>query len=425
MACSLSRSKTPDITVTTASQFEKHNLQWVSVGWDDNTRSKFSSLGPKISDWTLMLKNGTLLKFLRRPNFTDETLSIHAKDLAITVETPDGHLKAITFAKYLKEFGKWTPGIPDHIDMSNGDNEVVTMRFVGMVVPIDDSGTQEVVPTAYSYQTTSKSDPSSIIGASFHMGTGVHLDGPRTEKVWLVQSKSPRETLNKKEYSSPKCKEYVDEEEDDEDWGDADFSPEAIAKRESAGKAISEPAERIIDAAEKAAEIKDTIKRDCVIDEDGWPNSLSPHIKEAFIRWEPSCKNFTTTLQTISKDASLGYPLSCFKERGESEISGITNSDIVELAKILYNVTCSTSQYWLTDDGHLSDDYYRWERGSKMEELKYDSSVASNRTYENTWFRITDSEFETEEQKKAVGSVMGTRSTGVGRNRAMYFQIPR
>ena len=44
---------------------------------------------------------------------------------------------------------------------------------------------------------------------------------------------------------------------------------------------------------------------------------------------------------------------------------------------------------------------------------------------ENAWFRLTNENAETEEQKKATSSVLGTRSTGIGRNRVQCFQIPR
>lgn len=351
------------IAKTTSAQFAKHNLQWVDVSWDDNKRSANSCLGPKISDWTLQLPNGKRLKFLRRPNFTDETLSIHAKDLSITVETSEGYLKAITYDKYLKYFGKYTPGVPDHLDMSDmssGENEVVTVRFVGIPVPVDHTGTQEVVPTAYSYQTLSKSDPSSIIGASFHLGTGSALDGPGTEKVWLVKSTRP-----------------------DDGAG--------------AGK-------------------------EAHVDSDDWPTSLSPHIKEACIKWDPDTKCFTDFLKLVHMFAS-SQDFSDFGESSGYGIESITDRDIVELAKLIYNLP--ESDNWLDEEYRFSSAYSEWEKSLDSSDIKYDSSTKRDSTYEDTWFRITDSEHETEEQKKAVGSVLGTRSTGKGRNRVMCFQIPR
>ena len=348
------------IATTTSAQFAKHNLQWVDVSWDDNTRSANSALGPKISDWTLELPNKTRLKFLRRPNFTDETLSIHAKNLSITVETSEGYLKAITYDKYLKYFGKYTPGVPDHLDMSNGENEIVTVRFVGIPVPVDHTGTQEVVPTAYSYQTLSKSDPSSIIGASFHLGTGSALDGPGTEKVWLVKP--------------------------------TPSSSDEVSVREAH------------------------------VDSDDWPTCLSPHIKEACINWDPDSKCFTDFLKLVYMFTSSQD----FSDLGESSgygIESVTDSDIVELAKIIYDLP--ESDKWLDEECKFSSAYNEWEETLDGRNIKYDSSTKRDNTYEDTWFRITDSEHETEEQKRAVGSVLGTRSTGKGRNRVMCFQIPR
>ena len=98
-----------------AKALEQHNLQIVSVGWDDVSRAFNSSIGSNISDWTFKLKDGTILPFIRSPNFTDKTLTISAKDISLIVgnERPNGNLKAITFQKIhkgiVKGKGKNTP----------------------------------------------------------------------------------------------------------------------------------------------------------------------------------------------------------------------------------------------------------------------------------------------------------------------------
>ena len=56
-----------------------------------------------------------------------------------------------------------------------------------MIIPEDNDGSQEIVPTAYNYQTTNINDPKNIISASFHMGVGTRLDGPGCEKVYIVK----------------------------------------------------------------------------------------------------------------------------------------------------------------------------------------------------------------------------------------------
>jgi hypothetical protein len=137
-----------------------------------------------------MLKNGLTLPFIRSPNYTDKTLTIYAKDLSIIVgnERPGGHLNAITFQNYLENYGKYTPDVPDTVNLSSGPDEIVSMRFIGVVVPENPDGSQEVVPTAYNYQTTSDSDPKNILGASFHMGVGTTSDGAGKKKVYLVKT---------------------------------------------------------------------------------------------------------------------------------------------------------------------------------------------------------------------------------------------
>ena len=76
------------------------------------------------------------------------------------------------------------------MDLSAGDNELVTIRFIGVLVPTDKNGTQELVPTTYNYQTRSRKDPKNFVGASFHMGVGSRTDGPNCEKVFLVKTDS-------------------------------------------------------------------------------------------------------------------------------------------------------------------------------------------------------------------------------------------
>ena len=70
----------------------------------------------------LSLKNGKLLKLIRGSNYRDRTLTIQAKDVVIIVgnETVDSNLKAITVHEYLSNYGKYTPGIDDEIDLSSG-----------------------------------------------------------------------------------------------------------------------------------------------------------------------------------------------------------------------------------------------------------------------------------------------------------------
>ena len=173
-----------------AKALEQHNLQIVSVGWDDASRAFNSSIGSNISDWTFKLKDGTTLPFIRSPNFTDKTLTISAKDISLIVgnERPDGSLKAITFQNYLEHYGKYTPGVPDNVNLSSGPNELVNIRYIAVVVPENNRGSQEVVPTAYNYQTFSDKNPKNIIGASFHLGVGTTTDGAQQKNVYLVKT---------------------------------------------------------------------------------------------------------------------------------------------------------------------------------------------------------------------------------------------
>lgn len=175
---------------------KRHNLEIVNVGWDDASRAFNSSIGANISDWTFKLKDGTTLPFIRSPNFTDKTLTISAKDISLIVgnECPGGNLKAITFQNYLEHYGEYTPGVPDNVNLSAGPNELINIRYIGVVVPENSNGKQEVVPTAYNYQTFSDSNPKNIIGASFHLGVGTTTDGAKEKNVYLVKTNTTAHT---------------------------------------------------------------------------------------------------------------------------------------------------------------------------------------------------------------------------------------
>lgn len=181
-----------DLIKKTQPELKKRNYSFVNVGWDDCSRGFSSSIGPNISDWSFQLKNGYVLPFIRGPNYQDKTLTMRAKDIAIVVgnENPNGQLYPINFQQYLSNYGKYTPGIPDDINLESSDNELVTIRFISVIVPEDEYGTCELVPTSYNYQTKDRKDPKNIIGASFHLGTGSRTDGPKSEGVYLVKTHS-------------------------------------------------------------------------------------------------------------------------------------------------------------------------------------------------------------------------------------------
>ncbi len=176
----------------TQPELKKRNFSFVNVGWDDCSRGYGSSIGPNISDWSFQLKNGEILPFIRGPNYQDKTMTMRAKDIAIVVgnENSKGQLYPINFQQYLSNYGKYTSGVPDDTNLQASENELVTIRFISVIVPEDKYGTCELVPTSYNYQTKDRKDPKNIIGASFHLGTGSRTDGPKSEGVYLVKTHS-------------------------------------------------------------------------------------------------------------------------------------------------------------------------------------------------------------------------------------------
>jgi hypothetical protein len=157
----------------------------MDISWEDAGRVKNSCYGNNISDWTFILKDGTLCPILRTDNFQDKTLTISAKDIAIIVNK-DGVLKPVTFQNYLEGFGDFHN--LGNTDLSLTDNDLVTIRFMAVIVPEDRSGSCEIVPTAYNYQTHTKDNPKNWIGTSFHEGNGITTDSTGKEKVHLIKT---------------------------------------------------------------------------------------------------------------------------------------------------------------------------------------------------------------------------------------------
>jgi hypothetical protein len=219
--------------------------------------------------------------------------------------------------------------------MSARSDELVTIRNIAIIVPEDDSGMQEMIPTCYSYGTTDNKDPQNVLGASFHMGVGVGLDEVGQKKVYLVKSNGDLTS---------------------QDSTTHDFPTEITADLRS---------KRI----------------------DGGNDSFSEFIRNI------------STYYTVSEQCE--------------DMGIVSPSDILTLANMIHGSSFTGDK--------LTDEYIKWEQSNPT--VTYDSS--SGKTYENTWFRITNESMETDEQKEAVGTVLGTRSTGVGRNRVQCFQIPR
>ncbi len=56
----------------------------MNITWEDTGRSKFSCVGPNISDMTLQVE-GNLLPIIRNENFSDFTYELNTDELFISV----------------------------------------------------------------------------------------------------------------------------------------------------------------------------------------------------------------------------------------------------------------------------------------------------------------------------------------------------
>ena len=177
--------------------FPQLGWRFHNVSWEDAGRAKNSCLGGNISDWTLCLrgKGGQVAPVLRKDNFSDQTLTLRASDICLVVEE-GGIKKPVTFQNYLENFGRYTEGVPNHVNLSLTKEDLVTIRFMAVIVPEDENGSCQVVPTVYNYQTCDEKNPRNFVGASFHMGTGVRTDGEGGERIYLVKREETGELTN-------------------------------------------------------------------------------------------------------------------------------------------------------------------------------------------------------------------------------------
>ena len=150
----------------------RHRLEVLNVLWEDTGRYEGSSVGPNISDVTLLLRAPTnaagtrtrehLLPVLRAPNFTDKTADLPADSLWVKVGNQSAGAQLVTVPlsevlKNIREYVSDADSIKGSGDLSAPRDTHYLVSAQHVFVPIPDEGKIEFTPVIFNYQSSHRS----------------------------------------------------------------------------------------------------------------------------------------------------------------------------------------------------------------------------------------------------------------------------
>lgn len=172
----------------------KKGFRCVPVSWEDAQRGtvggQLSCWGGNISDVRLWEKSGKLLYTLRTENWNERLGYVSTKDVAVVV---GNHVRGgqapvpITLETYLKNFKEYAgyAGVTKDTLHAEGVDQLATIRFQTVFLPIADDEATMFCTEVYNYNTRSDSDPRNTQLLCTAQGTSVQQDGSGAKKVFL------------------------------------------------------------------------------------------------------------------------------------------------------------------------------------------------------------------------------------------------
>ena len=171
----------------------KAGFKCVPVSWEDAQRGTvdgaLSCWGGNICDVRLWEKSGKLLYTLRSQNWNERLGYVSSKDLAVVVgnEQPGGAAATpVTLKSYLENIGRHAAyakvGTPSLF--APGVDDIVSIRFQTVFLPIADRETVEFCTEKYNYNTPSDDDPRNLLLLCTPQGTSVQQDGARAQRIY-------------------------------------------------------------------------------------------------------------------------------------------------------------------------------------------------------------------------------------------------
>lgn len=167
----------------------KLGLNFVNVTWEDTGRYKGSSVGPNISDMSLLVQSRdkdsdklklTLLPVLRHPNFSDKTADLPLDKFYLLVGNEDGQpLHKVNLRQYLSNPKKYM-SFPESWTLS-GDATLLAQRDTHALVsaqacflPVPKAGKVEFNPVLFNYQ-SGKKNPAVLTILATREGTSMTI----------------------------------------------------------------------------------------------------------------------------------------------------------------------------------------------------------------------------------------------------------
>lgn len=172
----------------------KSGFRCETVSWEDAQRGTVggavSCWGGNISDVRLWEKNGTLLYTLRSDNWNERLGYVSSADVAVVTgnHVPGGQpFQPVTLRSFLKNFGKYASYAGAECEQlwDEEADQLLTIRFQAVFLPISSDETTEFCTDVYNYNTHSDNDPRNTLLLCTAQGTSVQQDGSGEKKLFI------------------------------------------------------------------------------------------------------------------------------------------------------------------------------------------------------------------------------------------------
>lgn len=134
---------------------EARGLKAYSITWEDTGRDKWSSVGPNISDMSLIVKdNKQLTPVIRNPNFSDVTYDVPIENFRLKVgnEEEGAETKTISLKDYISNIGKYNQKLVDAESLFDKRDSHILTNSQCCVLPVTKGTKTEFAVQLFNYQ---------------------------------------------------------------------------------------------------------------------------------------------------------------------------------------------------------------------------------------------------------------------------------
>jgi hypothetical protein len=177
---------------------ERRGLHLVNVAWEDTGRAVGSSIGPNISDLTLLVRRregaagyrDALMPVIRPPNFTDHSGDVPADRFFVRVGNErGGPLSTVPLTELLRDPGRFLASPASVAGLDGGPLDLSAARDTHFLVsaqavflPVPRAGKAEFNPVIFNYQSAPGS-PAVLAILATREGTSVTVIDNRTDDL--------------------------------------------------------------------------------------------------------------------------------------------------------------------------------------------------------------------------------------------------